>query len=107
MAYSKTKGVSNRMAKANGFRARVFMSEKQRIDELKAALQQAYDALVRYEMDVDADAPPEHRRMMLRLRDVLAACACECHHHQCPSRPFGVYTHGLGRSEHQPGCPER
>ncbi len=32
--------------------------------------------------------------------------ACECHH-QCPSRPFGVYTHGLGRGEHQPGCPKR
>ena len=26
--------------------------------------------------------------------------------HRCPSRPFGVYTHGLGRNEHQPGCPD-
>jgi hypothetical protein len=26
--------------------------------------------------------------------------------HVCPPRPFGVYTFGLDRGQHQPGCPE-
>ncbi len=26
--------------------------------------------------------------------------------HTCPPRPFGVYTMGLGKGDHQPGCPE-
>jgi hypothetical protein len=44
------------------------------IGERDAALEsllEIYNAMVRYEGDVDGDAPVEHRRMMDRIRGIL------------------------------------
>jgi len=40
-------------------------------DAARESLLEIYNAMVRYEGDVDADAPPEHRRMMDRIRGIL------------------------------------
>lgn len=40
-------------------------------NEAKEALAELYAAMVRYEVDVDGEAPPEHHRMMDRVRGIL------------------------------------
>ena len=40
-------------------------------DAARESLLEIYNAMVRYEGDVDGDAPPEHRRMMDRIRGIL------------------------------------
>jgi hypothetical protein len=46
--------------------------EQQR-DRLVEALDELYDAMVRYEGNNDGEAPSEHHRMMRRVRKALAA----------------------------------
>lgn len=40
-------------------------------NEAKSALAEIYDAMIRYEGDVDGEAPSSHHRMMNRVRDIL------------------------------------
>ena len=40
-------------------------------DAARESLLEIYNAMVRYEGDVDGDAPPDHRRMMDRIRGIL------------------------------------
>lgn len=40
-------------------------------DEARTALEDLHAAMIRYEGDVDGDAPPRHHRLMERVRDVL------------------------------------
>jgi hypothetical protein len=44
------------------------------LDEAHSALRELHDAMVRYEADVDGEAPSEHHRMMRRVRNVLGQC---------------------------------
>jgi len=40
-------------------------------DEALAALRELFEAMLRYEGDVDGEAPSEHTRMMDRCREIL------------------------------------
>lgn len=42
-----------------------------RMHELESALTELYQAMLRYEADVDGEAPSEHHRMMDRVKNVL------------------------------------
>jgi len=51
--------------------SRCFRKLLQERNELRTSLREVYQAMVRYEMDVDEDPPCEHREMMARAKAVL------------------------------------
>jgi hypothetical protein len=56
-------------------------------DEARAALRELFEAMLRYEGDVDGEAPSEHTRMMDRCREILFPDNAQAHTPAPPADP--------------------